>query len=108
MRSAAQFQINKIGKLDQSTKDVILGCSKITDQMNIKTKISDHNAIIATLNFTKDKDSKSDIDKINDDIKSVNSKDNLNNIAESVKSIKVKQSEQSVAKKTLPGVNQRK
>jgi len=31
MRSAAQFQINKIGKLDQSTKDIIVGCSKVSD-----------------------------------------------------------------------------
>lgn len=31
MRSAAQFQINKIGLMDQSTKDVIIGCSKVSE-----------------------------------------------------------------------------
>jgi len=49
MRSAAQFQINKISHMDQSTKDVIIGCSPVTDYLNIKTDVSDHNAIIASI-----------------------------------------------------------
>jgi len=52
MRSAAQFQIDKIGKTEESTSDVIFGCNKISDMINIKTNISEHNAIIATLNVT--------------------------------------------------------
>jgi len=35
--------------MDQSTKDVIIGCSPVTDYLNIKTDVSDHNAIIASI-----------------------------------------------------------
>lgn len=31
MRSAAQYQINKIGKMDKSTKDVIVGCGRVSE-----------------------------------------------------------------------------
>lgn len=41
--------------------------------MNIKTKISDHNAVIATLNFNKSNLIKSEKNEVNDVNKSQNS-----------------------------------
>jgi len=51
MRSALQYQVNKMKKADKSTKDAILGKSPI----NLETyevvyqKISDHKMVIANL-----------------------------------------------------------
>lgn len=44
MRSCAQFQVNKMRFPDQSTKDVILGMKKLSDNdyKIVKQQISDH------------------------------------------------------------------
>jgi len=52
MRSALQYQVNKMKKADKSTKDAILGKNiiNLNSYEVVYQKISDHKMVIANIN----------------------------------------------------------